>query len=129
MSQSHVIRRPEENAYVYEVCISVDADAAADYRHWLNGHIHEMLELPDLFHGAELLEEVHDDASKANLYVRYSLPSKEKYREYVDTHAPKMRGAVPEKFNGRFTITARRLVHKLETFKNVAKSSVSGYVF
>ena len=92
---------------VYEVRVSVEAAIAADYRAWLDGHIHEILAVPG-FQEAELLRE-DDDGERAVWTIRYHLESRTALETYLRDHAPRLRADGQARFGNRFTATRRVL--------------------
>jgi len=92
---------------VYEVRVTVESAIAADYRAWLDGHIHEILAIPG-FHEAELLRE-EDDGAHVIWTVRYHLDSRATLETYLRDHAPRLRADGQARFGKRFSATRRVL--------------------
>ncbi len=99
---------------VYEVRVSVEAAIAADYRAWLDGHIHEILAIPG-FAEAELLREEDDDGGRVVWTIRYHLDSRDALETYLRDHAPRLRADGQARFGNRFSAT-RRVLELIRNF-------------
>lgn len=93
---------------VYEVTLSVEAEAASAYAEWLRPHIAEILRLAG-FVSAEWFEVESEDPSRVEWCVHYRVASREALQAYFDEHAARLRGAGLDRFRGRFTATRRIL--------------------
>lgn len=95
---------------VYEVNLAIDGDIIDAYRAWLQPHVAEMLRLPG-FVDARILD-VLDPApapGQVGLCVQYTLVDRAALDLYLVEHAPRLRGAGIDRFDGRFRAQRRVL--------------------
>lgn len=108
---------------IYEVNLTVDGDVAPDFSAWLREHIREMLKL-DGFDAAALYVRSddpdalpEDDAPTGARHwtVHYQVESRDHLRNYLDTHAERMRQDGLDRFEDRFA-AERRVLKQQRTF-------------
>lgn len=94
---------------VYEVNLSVDAVIADEYRAWLDGHVREIIALPG-FVEARIFRvlEPAPAAGEVALCVQYTLRDRQALDDYLQQHAPRVRGAGIARFGQR--VRAQRRV-------------------
>jgi hypothetical protein len=104
-------QKTETELVVYEVNIDVPDELADDFAAWLAPHAADLVALDDCrFLSAEVFtREDLDDASAGNrlFTVVYKLKDREGLQRYLDVHAPRLRGDLPEKFHGKLAFTRR----------------------
>lgn len=93
---------------VYEVSVTVDAEVAADFQHWLLAHVDEVCRLPG-FVDAEVLEVIEPAQERRAYRVSYSLRDHAALADYLRDHAPRMRGEGVSRFGDRFGASRRVL--------------------
>lgn len=94
---------------LYEVNLTVDADAAEEYAAWLGPHVAEILAL-DGFLSADWFEVESDDADgRVRWCIQYRLRDRAALQHYFDTHAARFRADGLARFGGRFEATRRML--------------------
>ncbi|MFY2763778.1 DUF4286 family protein [Arenimonas sp. MALMAid1274] len=95
---------------LYEVTLSVDADIAADYLHWLQDHVAEMLALPG-FVQARIwqVDEPRAQDGRVQYCCHYTLSDAAALAAYLAEHAPRMRADGKQRFGDRFSAQRRIL--------------------
>lgn len=94
---------------VYEVNIDVDVDISAAYRQWLDGHVREILGLPEFL--AARIFEVEDEqaAPGTRLSVQYELATRAALDQYFAQHAERLRSDGIARFGQKFRARRRIL--------------------
>ena len=92
---------------VYEVSVEVEAEIRADYLHWLEDHVAEILALPgftgcDVF---EVLDPAGDDALR--VCMQYRLVDEAALAAYLQAHAPRLRADGLARFGTRMRAQRR----------------------
>jgi heme-degrading monooxygenase HmoA len=100
---------------LYEVNLSVDADAADAYEAWLEAHIAEIVAI-DGFTGASWLEVMEAAEGRREYVVQYRLRDREALESYFQHHAERLRRDGVERFGGRFS-ASRRVMHLRRAFE------------
>ena len=99
---------------MYEVNLSIDADAVDDYVEWLLPHMREMLAI-DGFVSAQLAEveacppAAGEDAAppqRKQMTATYVLESRAKLQAYFDVHAARLRGDATNRWVQRCPLSA-----------------------
>lgn len=75
---------------------------------WLKKHIKDLERLPGFLPKSEVFE-VLESQPIFQISVRYFLESKEALKVYYDEYAPKMRGDLPQAFQGKLDFIRREL--------------------
>jgi hypothetical protein len=98
---------------VYEVSLSIDREAAADFDEWLASHVREMLELPGFVRAVTFSAE-DDDPARVRRITQYYLETDEALETYLAGPAELMRQEALAKFPDRF-VASRRVLHHADT--------------
>lgn len=117
---------------IYEVNVTVEADAANEYGAWMREHVREMLQLDGFEAAALYLRDPDADAAKEQdpadgplgdrrWTVHYHLRDRAALKSYLDDHASRMRKEGTDRFEGRFTAD-RRVLEKQRVFSDAAAS-------
>ncbi len=98
---------------IYEVNLTVDADAAEAFEAWLVPHVDALCALPG-FVGAtryrrRAADEGADDDGRVRWTVHYRLRDRAALETYLDEHAPAFRQDGLDRFGGRFAADRRVL--------------------
>lgn len=95
---------------IYEVNITVAAEAAHDYRIWLEQHVLDLLVLPG-FIAAEIseIEDPRPADGATGFVVHYKLQTHAALDSYLRDFAPQVRARGEERFPGQFQISRRVL--------------------
>ena len=118
---------------IYEVNLTVEADAANAYSAWLKEHIRAMLELDGFEAAAWYVRDA--DASTASARgpddgplgdrrwtIHYHLASRAHLERYLDEDAEQMRADGTERFEGRFTAD-RRVLEQQQVFSRTSEEA------
>lgn len=105
-------------AVIYEVTLTVTADAAEDMADWLPDHAAELLALPGFL--AVEIEQALEPAPAAGqreFVCRYRLGDRTALESYLAEHAERLRGEGMRRFGGRFQARRRVLttLHRATT--------------
>ena len=98
---------------VYEVSLSIDREAAAEFDEWLASHVREMLELPGFVRAVTFSAE-DDDPARVRRITQYYLETDEALETYLAGPAEVMRQEALAKFPDRF-VASRRVLHHADT--------------
>ncbi len=98
---------------VYEVSLSIDREAAAEFDDWLAGHVREMLELPGFVRAVTFSTE-DGDPGRVRRITQYFLEDDEALEAYLSGPAEAMRQEALVRFPGRFD-ASRRVLHHADT--------------
>ena len=99
-------------AIVYEVRVVVAPEIAAEYRHWLEAHIREVVAIAG-FRAVTLYREESSDQSP--IYVmHYQLDDRQSLDNYFRDHAPRLRADGIARFGDKFSATRRILLLEQE---------------
>ena len=96
-----------DNAVIYEVDITLAADLAGEFDTWLEGHVAEMLTLPD-FESAQTYADTMHDGEMVRRTVQYRVRSAEALEDYLAHRADEMQKG-RERFAGRYEVSRRIL--------------------
>jgi antibiotic biosynthesis monooxygenase (ABM) superfamily enzyme len=96
---------------IYEVNITVNADAQDEYLSWLRPHITQILAIPG-FINANVFSRKEDnpDPEKRYITIQYHLTDEASLDSYITNHAPAFRAEGMKLFGGRFSAQRRILV-------------------
>lgn len=86
---------------VYEVALEPDAGILAEFDHWLEEHVAEVLALPG-FLGASIHRAEEPSTGRAQRVVRYRLRDRAALERYLREDAPRMRELGLARFGDRF---------------------------
>lgn len=95
---------------VYEVSLSIDREAAAEFDDWLADHVREMLELPG-FVRAVTFSADDDDPDRVRRITQYFLEDDQALETYLAGPADAMRQEALLRFPDRFAASRRVLHH------------------
>jgi hypothetical protein len=98
---------------VYEVSLSIDREAAADFDEWLAAHVREMLELPGFVRAVTFSAEA-DEPDRVRRITQYFLETDEALESYLAGPAEAMRQEALARFPDRF-VASRRVLHHADT--------------
>jgi Protein of unknown function (DUF3667)/Domain of unknown function (DUF4286) len=98
---------------VYEVSLSIDREAAAEFDAWLASHVREMLELPGFVRAVTFSAE-DDDPGRVRRITQYFLEDDEALEAYLSGPAEAMRQEALLRFPDRF-VASRRVLHHADT--------------
>ena len=101
---------------VYEVLVDVDEDIVGEFREWLTKHAQDVIALDDCRwqDTCEVFEREGDVEGKKLLTVLYRLQDREGMQQYLDVHAPRLRGDLPAHFAGKLSIS-RNIMRSVQT--------------
>lgn len=98
---------------VYEVSLSIDREAAAEFDDWLASHVREMLELPGFVRAVTFSAE-DDEPRRVRRITQYFLEDDEALEAYLSGPAEAMRQEALVRFPDRF-VASRRVLHHADS--------------
>lgn len=98
---------------VFEVTVTVKKEIEAEYRVWLDRHIHDVL-MVNGFVSARFFEVESDLADSTVVCTQYALKDRASLDAYLRDHAPRLRAEGEALFSGKFTPSRRVMEFKKE---------------
>ncbi|MBK8499745.1 MAG: DUF4286 family protein [Flavobacteriales bacterium] len=98
---------------VYNVTISIDADAHDEWLTWMKDeHIPEVMST-GLFTDSRMMKVLADDDGGITYAIQYTAPDMAHYERYRDGHALRLQAKTQERYGGRFVAfrTLLQVVH------------------